>query len=375
MLEKERNNTVDLLRGIAMLLVILGHTMTGSTANAQDSFLYNIVWTLQMPLFILISGYVTKYSKNLKNLSLLGISLARKTLAYLLPWAVWTFLVRGIIFGQTTYLNIQWLLHHMDSGYWFLFTIWTITVLYGIADFLSEKCNGKGKLFVGILLRGIFYVVTMLTLAAVGWKMGLDFLGIKLTLYYMPFYFAGHLYGQLEEVLRGEKYIEKGKDALVVLCRIFWFALMNRYNFYTLGDGAFAILLRATASLTGCIALCGLLAKACSCNLSKLRSLNHAADLYKEGEAGASPKICGGGYSTTVPHLLQQAGVHSLELYLIHYLVLTLIKPEILPELQTPMGALLLLFNYALTLGLAAVAAFLLNQNRYLRLILFGKRR
>ena len=35
--------------------------MTGCTVGAEESFLFNIVWSLQMPMFILISGYVTKY--------------------------------------------------------------------------------------------------------------------------------------------------------------------------------------------------------------------------------------------------------------------------------------------------------------------------
>lgn len=62
---KERNQFVDIMRGIAMLLVVLGHTMTGCTVDSQKSFVFNIVWSLQMPLFILISGYVTKYSRSI----------------------------------------------------------------------------------------------------------------------------------------------------------------------------------------------------------------------------------------------------------------------------------------------------------------------
>lgn len=31
-----RNFTIDILRGIAMMLVVLGHTMTGSTINAES---------------------------------------------------------------------------------------------------------------------------------------------------------------------------------------------------------------------------------------------------------------------------------------------------------------------------------------------------
>ena len=125
---KDRNQFVDIMRGIAMLLVVLGHTMTGCTTGAEKSFLFNIVWSLQMPLFILISGYVTRYSREISDGSGLWKYVKRRTIAYLLPWVVWSFIVRGIIFGQSNFLNLKWLLWHMDSGYWFLATIWTISL-------------------------------------------------------------------------------------------------------------------------------------------------------------------------------------------------------------------------------------------------------
>ena len=41
---KDRNQFVDIMRGIAMLLlVVLGHTMTGCTTGAEKSFLFNII--------------------------------------------------------------------------------------------------------------------------------------------------------------------------------------------------------------------------------------------------------------------------------------------------------------------------------------------
>lgn len=49
--QKKRNQIVDSLRGIAILLVILGHTMTSLTSGSQKSIVFNIIWTLQMPLF------------------------------------------------------------------------------------------------------------------------------------------------------------------------------------------------------------------------------------------------------------------------------------------------------------------------------------
>ena len=153
---ENRNQFVDIMRGIAMLLVVLGHTMTGCTVDSQKSFLFNIIWSLQMPLFILISGFVTKYSRPISDGKGLWKYVKRRTVAYMLPWAVWSFLVRGIIFGEDGFLNVKHLLWNMDSGYWFLATIWTISMIFGIASFIAERVSKENLLncTFGVLLSG-----------------------------------------------------------------------------------------------------------------------------------------------------------------------------------------------------------------------------
>lgn len=70
--------------------------MTGCTVDSQKSFLFDIIWSLQMPLFILISEFVTKYSRPISDGKGLWKYVNRRTVAYMLPWAVWSFLVRGM---------------------------------------------------------------------------------------------------------------------------------------------------------------------------------------------------------------------------------------------------------------------------------------
>ena len=65
---KQRNATVDYIRGIAILLVIIGHTVSNNgIADYSGSGLYRVVFALQMPLFMLVSGYVTVYSKPIES--------------------------------------------------------------------------------------------------------------------------------------------------------------------------------------------------------------------------------------------------------------------------------------------------------------------
>ena len=66
---KQRNAHVDYIRGIAILLVMLGHTVSNNGMNDfADSGMYKVIFALQMPLFMLVSGYVTKYSRPIFSL-------------------------------------------------------------------------------------------------------------------------------------------------------------------------------------------------------------------------------------------------------------------------------------------------------------------
>lgn len=340
----QRNQTVDMIRGVAMLMVVLGHTMTGSTENAQNSFLFNLIWALQMPLFMLISGYVATYGRPILKLKDLGNYLKRRTLAYLLPWFSWTFVVRGLIFGQYSFFDIKWLIYNMDSGYWFLFSIWTISVVFGFSQFLAQLFLKKSGIK-ATLLAVAFYVLGAAMIAIVGLCMGLNFLCIKLTLYYMPFYIAGFLYGKLQSFISKWKNQEKVLSAVVMVAAGAFFAVILRINLYEMADNISGIILRAATSLMGCIAVCGLLAKVFeSTGLAKLRKV------------------------------LVYVGEHSLEVYVIHYLCLSLLKPQSGVAFASFNGFMVVAVNFALTVLISLMVQKLLNRNQWASRLLFGKK-
>ena len=339
---ENRNQFVDIMRGIAMLLVVLGHTMTGCTVNSQSSFLFNIIWSLQMPLFILISGYVTKYSRPISDGNGLWKYVKRRTAAYMLPWAVWSILVRGIIFGEDGFLNFKHLLWNMDSGYWFLATIWTISMIFGIASFIAERVSKENLLKKQIVLLGC-YLAGMVLLVGIGVILGLSFFAIKLTLYYMPFYYAGFLYGQFDDRMKESETGKKMIDSAVAICFVVWLFIILRVSLYEMSDGGLTIILRAATSLAGCIAVCGL------CK-------------------GVFSDEIGGG-------ILAWVGAHSLEVYLAHYLLLSLIRLDKAPALYSPMGLSLVLVNYVITSGLTVMAIVMMSQNAVLRFVLTGKKK
>ena len=255
----QRNITVDILRGIAMLLVVLGHTLTGCIEDAEHNFVFNIIWALQMPLFILISGYVTKYSKPISDVKALWKVIKKRTIAYMLPWLIWTFGVRGLVLGHYEYLNLKWLAYHMDSGYWFLFTIWVISFIYSTSVYIANKVNKEDGIK-NVVAFTVSYGCFSLIVLGVGLLLGFSFLGTKLTMYYLPFYFCGVIFGRYQHLIEKHQGI---KDVSIALALIVFISIISRLYLYDLDETIGEILIRIIASISGCIAICGLVGPLC----------------------------------------------------------------------------------------------------------------
>ena len=254
--EHSRNRVVDTIRGIAMLLVVAGHTITNSyLTNVENSLSFKIIWALQMPLFMLISGYVTFYSNPIKSARELVQYGGKKSMAYLFPWCIWTIIVRGFLLGGWTIHsfsnNIINLLWNMDSGYWFLTSLWTIQILWGISSYICRRAFSAHALCKVVLTSCISLVMSVFLLV-LGYFVGFSFLGIKLTCYYLPFFLLGCIFPYLIASLNGTsgyRLIER-----VMVCAsamIFLFLVISR-NFYTAVDTIKNVLERVVCSLCGC---------------------------------------------------------------------------------------------------------------------------
>lgn len=101
MIKKERDPFIDCMRGLAILLVVLGHSIqfgNGSVYLDSGAFFENIVFKViygfHMPLFMVISGYLFWRTIDRKSI---GDLLKSRLLGLLLPIIVWgivDFLIR-----------------------------------------------------------------------------------------------------------------------------------------------------------------------------------------------------------------------------------------------------------------------------------------
>ena len=52
--QKSRSLTIDATKGMAILLVMVGHVLVWN--HMEDGIIYDVIKVIQMPLFILVSG-------------------------------------------------------------------------------------------------------------------------------------------------------------------------------------------------------------------------------------------------------------------------------------------------------------------------------
>ena len=58
-LKKQRIEYFDLLKGIAIFMVVMGHALTMCVRLLDSSFLFKLIGQVHMPVFFFISGYLT----------------------------------------------------------------------------------------------------------------------------------------------------------------------------------------------------------------------------------------------------------------------------------------------------------------------------
>lgn len=67
-----RNTTIDILKGIAIILVVYGHVIQRSMSpyeiDAHLNPVFKLIYTFHMPLFFFLSGYAMVFSLNRRGI-------------------------------------------------------------------------------------------------------------------------------------------------------------------------------------------------------------------------------------------------------------------------------------------------------------------
>ena len=154
---KERYNELDLMKGIGIILVYLGHSfnLKGLVGNSIYSYLWNIVYSFHMPLFFLISGFLMNNGKEIQ----LKKYYIHKIKRILIPY----FFINLIdFFPRTLFPNlvnskfdIMRVFFYGTKITWFIYTLFMIFMIF---PFLEKYILKKDRYYLfGIILILVDY--------------------------------------------------------------------------------------------------------------------------------------------------------------------------------------------------------------------------
>ena len=330
MSQKSRSLTIDATKGMAILLVMTGHVLVWN--HMEDGIIYDVIKVIQMPLFILVSGYLCGMGRKISTLSEYGAKVKKRALSYLTPFLFWIILQHPL----HPVSNIVETLFGLDKGLWFLMTLFILTLMVYTAELAGAAAGRRfgamcGKMMFWAVYLGMTAVVVLETL------LGVEFLSPGLTRLYLPFYLVGYLAGEQKERLRNLPEMMKNAGGALALIGLLAMAVL-----LDLQDVSTLILLgrQILASFLGCAAVCWLLTR---CGPNRFKKF------------------------------LAWVGGYTLEIYVVHFHFATVLNRG---QVYAQYSAGWFLFVTASFIAMSAITAAIIAVTKQIRLLdflLYGK--
>ena len=336
---KERIVFLDTIKGFAILLVVMGHTIAWTYPNWENICLFNqqesievmiggvlwqIIYTFHMALFFMVSGYLIENSSITKRAFFQ--KLKAKTLRLLLPYLATGYL---IYFVRGTW------------GYWFLLSLYELSILGLLVNICSNHFNRHHKFINDVLLLGVIYLILRVFTVIPVTSAFVDYGLVK---YFIPFFF-GFLFKKYEMLQTIVKHPYTFTTSLVLFVLFF----ISRY--LTLVPALYLVISKldyflSLHALLGCIVFFHLF----------MKGINKQIEVF-----------------------LIYLGKHSMPIYILHNLFVIQITGIGLFILhQNPVTSITLQILYSFLVGMVAIGLCILTykflyRSSAIRLLMFGE--
>ncbi len=134
---KQRDGRLDVLKGLAISLVVLGHILQGCYDGYDSLMVFNVIWSLQIPLFMVVSGYFASKKK-----APVGQTILKKAKSYLIPF-VSCFLIRELLILGNQYqlwARTKVLMFALEESLWYLFVLFELSLVHLFASRMADMC-------------------------------------------------------------------------------------------------------------------------------------------------------------------------------------------------------------------------------------------
>ena len=147
---------VDTVKGIAILLVILGHSFCVYPINLVDSLgnLQEVIYSFHMPAFMAVSGYFAYRAHGNGG----GKSqCARRFRQLMVPYVAWS-AISFLLSGDYTLERVGKMVLYPDTSFWFLWVLFFINVVFIFCQWVAEKVRRDELLVFGFQFLAYYFV-------------------------------------------------------------------------------------------------------------------------------------------------------------------------------------------------------------------------
>lgn len=135
----ERLVYIDILKGIAIILVVMGHMFVPYTDYLQSP-VNQMIYSVHMPLFIFLSGLVFRLSQSKK---VIRTTIIKRVLSLLLPF--FCFSAVYCFSKNISYIDML-LKNELHNGYWFTLVLFEIILISIIVEYVLTFIKQGGKI-------------------------------------------------------------------------------------------------------------------------------------------------------------------------------------------------------------------------------------
>lgn len=172
---KFRDQRLDIAKGIAIILVVIGHTIQNRFSDFDEHLGFRLIYSFHMPLFIFLSGAVASmwFKPEEINipfkelLSVVRLRIQKSAIRLLLPFISWA-LISHFVYQTTDTALPQIVItafRRPDSALWFLLCIFYCVVMMSLFQLLLGLLGligRRSRLIAPILLDGKYQLIIVI---------------------------------------------------------------------------------------------------------------------------------------------------------------------------------------------------------------------
>ena len=338
---KDRNQSIDAIKGVAITLVMLGHVFVHN--QMEDAYLYDAIRAVQMPLFMIVSGYLCGQGRKISDLKTYGKVLKKRAIAYLVPFFVWLTIMHPTNLVQA----YRTIFVQLDYGLWFLAVLFILSFFVYTAQLAAGKLRKKNYLLSELLFWTVYGLFCVMLVGQI--VTGNRFLSPSLTILYVPFYMLGYVTGNYGKRILCWGTGEKGKidcknnkliltAALLMTAAFLYLVITKNLNSM---ETRLEMLTQMFASVLGSVAMI------------------YGVLCWKDGK---------------IKNIFAKLGGYTLEIYVIHYHFANMLNFNHQQyNFYTLEGFVFVIASFVAMSAVTFVSIRLLKKVRVLDLLLFGK--